>query len=414
MTRLGETPPLHPAFSLFPVVNGTLSVGGMSLSALSDRAGGTPFYVYDRAKMTERVKLLRRHFPSEIKLHYAVKANPMPDVVAHLAKWVDGADVASGGELTVAKNAGFSAAETSFAGPGKRPEELAQAVEWGALVNVESVREVDILTRLAEELGRSPRVAVRVNPDFGLKHSGVKMGGGPQPFGVDVEQVPLLLAEIGRRRLTFEGFHIFSGSQNLQSAAIVESQNLTLELAIRLSAWAPGPVRVLNIGGGFGIPYFPGDQPLDLAPIGENLRRWMTPLRAALPEAQITGEMGRYLVGEAGVYVCRILDRKVSRGKTFLVVDGGMHHHLAASGHFGQVIRKNFPVAIGNRMGEPATETVSIVGPLCTPMDLLADCIDLPLAQVGDFVVVFQSGAYGFTASPHRFLSHPPPSEILV
>lgn len=409
------TPPAdHPALSSFPVVNGALLVGGMSLSALAERVGNSPFYVYDRAKISERVQLLRHHFPSEVKLHYAVKANPMPEVVAHLAGLVDGADVASGGELTVAKNAGFSADETSFAGPGKRFEELAQAVQWGALVNLESAREVDILTRLAGDLGRTPRVAVRVNPDFGLKHSGVKMGGGSQPFGVDAEQVPSLLAEIGRRPLTFEGFHIFSGSQNLQSAAIVESQNLTFELAIRLAASAPGPVRVLNIGGGFGIPYFPGDQPLDLSPIGENLRRWMTPLRASLPQARVTVELGRYLVGEAGLYVCRILDRKVSRGKTFLVVDGGMHQHLAASGHFGQVIRKNFPVAIGNRMGETPTETVSIVGPLCTPMDLLADSVSLPMAQVGDFVVVFQSGAYGFTASPQRFLSHPSPSEILV
>jgi diaminopimelate decarboxylase len=414
MTHPSEPPPIHPAFSLFPVVGGHLCVGGIPLQALAEQAGGTPFYVYDRSKITERVHLLRRHFPSELKLHYAVKANPMPAVVSHLAGLVDGADVASGGELTGAKAAGFCAAETSFAGPGKRPEELAQAVEWGALVHVESVREVDILSRLADELGRSPRVAVRVNPDFGLKHSGVKMGGGPQPFGVDAEQVPALLAEIGRRRLTFEGFHIFSGSQNLQSAAIVESQNLSLELAIRLAASAPSLVRGVNIGGGFGIPYFPGDRPLDLAPIGDNLRRWMDPLRRALPEARVTLELGRYLVGEAGLYVTRILDRKVSRGKTFLVVDGGMHHHLAASGHFGQVIRKNFPVAIGNRMGESSTETVSIVGPLCTPMDLLGDSVSLPRAQVGDFVVVFQSGAYGFTASPQRFLSHPPPAEILV
>jgi len=279
---------------------------------------------------------------------------------------------------------------------------------------VKSFRELAPLAEASATLGMPARVAVRVNPDFELKSSAVKMGGGPQPFGVDAEQVPALLTEIGRRGLAFEGFHIFSGSQNLQSGAIVESQNLTLELAIRLSASAPRPVRVVNIGGGFGIPYFPGDRPLDLTPIGENLHRWMGPLRSALPEARVTVELGRYLVGEAGLYVCRVLDRKVSRGKTFLVVDGGVHHHLAASGHFGQVIRKNFPVAIGNRMTETETETVSVVGPLCTPMDLLADSVSLPKAQEGDFMVIYQSGAYGFTASPHRFLSHPPPLEIAV
>jgi diaminopimelate decarboxylase len=412
--RTDETPPSHPAYALFPVQEGSLRVGGQTLDALAERAGGTPFYVYDRSKITETVQRLRSHFPSVVKLHYALKANPMPAVVAHLGQCVDGADVASGGELRVAQAAGFPSTETSFAGPGKRMEELLDAVKAGILVNVESVRQVDLLTQVAETLGQTPRVAVRVNPDFSLKHSGVKMGGGSQPFGVDVEQVPALLADIGQRGLHFEGFHVFSGSQNLQSAAIVESQNLTLDVVLRLSDAVPGPVRVINMGGGFGIPYFPLDRSLDLGPIGENLHRWMDPLGVAFPQARVVVELGRYLVGESGLYVCRVIDRKVSRGKTFLVVDGGMHHHLAASGHFGQVLRKNFPVAIGNRMGVPGIETVSIVGPLCTPMDLMADTVVLPESVVGDYVVIYQSGAYGLTASPQGFLSHPLPGELVV
>ena len=226
--------------------------------------------------------------------------------------------------------------------------------------------------------------------------------------------MPELLADIGRMQLAFEGFHIYCGSQNLKADAICEAQYKSVELAVQLARFAPGPVRVLNIGGGFGIPYFPGESPLDLTPIGRTLSELSQTVASSLPGAHLVIELGRYLVGEAGIYVCRVLDRKVSRGRPFLVTDGGLHHHLAASGNFGQVIRKNYPVVIGNRMTADTTEIASIVGPLCTPLDLLADQMDLPQAEPGDLVVVFQSGAYGASASPIGFLSHPMPVEVLV
>ena len=282
------------------------------------------------------------------------------------------------------------------------------------LVNVESSREVHLLAQIAERLGCKARVAVRVNPDFELKLSGMKMGGGAKQFGIDAEQVPAVLDEIGRCGLAFEGFHIFSGSQNLRVEAICEAQSNALELAVRLAAHASVPVRSINLGGGFGIPYFPGDKPLDVAPIGEHLRGLVASAGQRLPGAALVIELGRYLVGEAGIYVCRVLDRKVSRGEVFLVTDGGLHHHLSASGNFGQVIRKNYPVEIGNRLATGPREVASVVGPLCTPLDLLADRMDLPAAAPGDLVVVYQSGAYGLTASPTRFLSHAPPTEVLV
>lgn len=398
----------------WPVVDDCLVVGGIPLTQLAARAGRTPFYAYDRRLVAERVALLRRHLPSGIELHYAMKANPMQALVGHLAQLVDGLDVASGGELRVALDAGVHPQEISFAGPGKSESELAQAVGAGILLNVESLREIELLAQLSRQMRMPARVAVRVNPDFELKLSGMKMGGGPKQFGIDAEAVPEALETIGRLGLAFEGFHIFSGSQNLKAAAICESQQKTLELAIRLSQAAPTSVRVLNIGGGFGIPYFPGDEPLDLAPISENLCDIVDRAKAALPNARLVLELGRYIVGEAGIYVCRIIDRKISRGQVFLVTDGGLHHHLAASGNFGQVIRKNYPVVIGNKVESSRRETASVVGPLCTPLDLLADRMDLAEAHPGDLVVVFQSGAYGATASPLGFLSHPPALEILV
>jgi diaminopimelate decarboxylase len=398
----------------FALRDGELVVGGEKLSLLAERVGTTPFYAYDRGLLRQRVAELHAALPSAIELHYAMKANPLPAVVGLMATLVDGIDVASAGELKVALDAGADPHEISFAGPGKRDAELRQAVASRVLVNVESLREVQALARHSQSLGLPTRVAVRVNPDFELKGSGMKMGGGPKPFGVDVEQVPALLAEVGRLGLGFEGFHLFAGSQNLRAESICEAQARSYELALRLAASAPAPVCFLNLGGGFGIPYFPGDQRLELAPIGRNLSALLERAGREMPQARFVIELGRYLVGEAGIYVTRVVDRKVSRGHVFLVTDGGLNHHLAASGNFGQVVRKNYPVTIGNKAGAPAAEVASVVGPLCTPLDLLADRMALPAADVGDLVVLYQSGAYGASSSPERFLGHPPCVEVLV
>ncbi len=406
--------PVHEPMNQFAVEDGQLLVGGQRLSVLAERVGQTPFYAYDRSLLRACVANLREALPESVKLHYAMKANPMPAVVGFMAGLVDGIDVASAGELKVALDAGANPQEISFAGPGKRDAELRQAVASGVLVNIESFREVAALQEISSQIGLPARVAVRVNPDFELKGSGMKMGGGPKQFGVDVELMPELLAQVGRAGLAFEGFHLYAGSQNLRADSICEAQQKSYELAVRLAEHAPMPVKFLNLGGGFGIPYFPGEKRLDIAPIGENLERLALRAKTELPQAEFVIELGRYLVGEAGIYVARIVDRKVSRGQVYLVADGGLHHHLSASGNFGQVIRKNYPVTVGNRVDSPAKEVASVVGPLCTPLDLLADRMELPEAHEGDLVVVFQSGAYGASASPQGFLGHPPCLEILV
>ena len=411
---MSTTKPVHAAQSRFPTVGGCLHIGGVPVTRLAQRVGSTPFYAYDRKLLSERAGQVRDCLPEGVRLHYSVKANPMPALVQHMAQLVDGLDVASGGELKVALDAGVAPECISFAGPGKSPAELAQAIAAGVHIHAESERELRLLAQLGQQMGIAPLVVIRVNPDFELKGSGMRMGGGAKQFGIDAEAMPRVLALARELGLDVLGFHIFSGSQSLKAEAIIEAQTQTFALAQALAKHSPAPVRVLNIGGGFGIPYFPGESPLDLAPIAAHLREKLPRLQQALPQAQVIIELGRYLVGEAGVYVARIIDRKVSRGQVFLVTDGGLHHHLAASGNFGQVIRKNYPVAIGNRMGATDTEVVSIVGPLCTPLDLLADKMELPRAEVGDLAVVFQSGAYGLTASPGGFLSHPAPSEVLL
>ncbi len=400
---------------LFPIVDNCLQIGGISLPRVAERVGSTPFYVYDRHLISERVAKLRAVLPADIHLHYAIKANPMPAVVQHLARLVDGFDVASVGELMTVLDTTMPPDKISFAGPGKTKKALRQAAAAGIIVNLESAHEMEMLAQVASALGLRPKVAVRVNPDFELKSSGMKMGGGPKQFGVDAEQVPAMLARMKALPLEFYGFHIFSGSQNLRAESIMEAQRNTFDLARRLSADAPGPVKLLNLGGGFGIPYFPGEQPLDLDAVGEHLAGLMPDARQDFPKAEFVLELGRYLVGEAGIYVCRVIERKLSRGQVFLITDGGLHHHLAASGNFGQVIRKNYPVMVGNRVAsEGDAELASVVGPLCTPLDVLADKMELGHAREGDLIVVLQSGAYGLTASPTAFLSHPAPAEVLV
>lgn len=414
MTTPMPSTPIHTTMNQFAAAGDELLIGGLPVSQLAERVGQTPFYAYDRGLLHSRVTELRSALPDNVKLHYAMKANPMPAVVGFMAGLVDGIDVASAGELKVALDAGTNPHEISFAGPGKRNSELRQAVAAGVLINVESFREIDILAGISLELGLPARVAVRVNPDFELKGSGMKMGGGPKQFGIDAELVPEILTKIGERKLTFEGFHLFAGSQNLKAESICEAQQKSYDLALALSRYAPSPISFLNLGGGFGIPYFPGEIRLDLKSIGRNLEQLANRAKADFPAASLVIELGRYLVGEAGIYVSRVIDRKVSRGQTFLVVDGGLNHHLSASGNFGQVIRKNYPVAIGTRMNAIQTEIASVVGPLCTPLDILADRMTLAIAEPGDLVVVFQSGAYGASASPQRFLGHSDVIEVLV
>jgi diaminopimelate decarboxylase len=405
---------LRPTIAAFGQIDGQLAVGGIPLKRLADRVGSTPFFAYDRALLSDRVKLLRSTLPPQIKLSYAIKANPMPAVVQHLVTLVDAFDVASAYEMRMALDTPMSPANVSFAGPGKNEASITQAVASGVIVEIESATEVARVVQAGNQLGLRPRVAIRVNPDFEVKGSGMRMGGGSQQFGVDAEKVPSLLAVLAAADVEFLGFHVFAGSQNLNVDLLCLAQRRTVDLILELARNAP-PIRYVNLGGGFGIPYFDKDQPLDLPAIAANLAELLdTAIRPNLPDARVVIELGRYIVGECGVYVTRIVDRKESRGRQYLVVDGGMHHQLAASGNFGQVIRRNYPIAVGNRLCGGIDETVTVVGCLCTPLDLLGDNVKLPQAEIGDLIVLFQAGAYGLTASPTAFLGHPPPVEVLV
>lgn len=406
------------------------------LAALALRAGRTPFYVYDTAVVDRQLAAVRAALPPTVQLHYALKANPLPALVAHLAAHVDGFDIASGGELAVVLAtlaAGARAAvprfgvgfDVGFAGPGKSLADLAAGVAAGVLFQCESVRELQAIAAAGTAAGRRPRVALRINPALELRGVGQRMGGGAKPFGIDAETAPEVLRLLATLPVEFVGFHFYAGSQMLQASTVVAMLEQCYACALVLAAQAPAPVRVLNLGGGFGVPYFAGETALELAPIAAALERLVVRAATDLPGATLVLELGRYLVAEAGRYVLRVVDRKRSRGQVFLIGDGGMHHHLAASGNLGQVLRRNFPVTLvpaaptpppvgASLLAIPPTEIVTICGPLCTPLDVLAESVLLPVAQEGDFIVVGMSGAYGATASPRGFLSHPGPVELLT
>ncbi|MEA3262046.1 MAG: pyridoxal-dependent decarboxylase, exosortase A system-associated [Pseudomonadota bacterium] len=406
--------PLGPVPAGFAAIDGELAIGGRKASDLVAEAGRTPLFVYSRERIAARVAELRSALPQQVALNYAVKANPFAPVLQTMSGLVDGFDIASGGELTMVTAAGIDPARVSFAGPGKRDDELEAAISAGVTLNLESEGEAARALAIAARIGVTPRLAVRVNPDFDLKGSGMKMGGGAKPFGVDAERVPALVKHLLAAGADWRGFHIFAGSQALDAAAIAETQAQTLALAARLAAEAGAMPPKVNLGGGFGIPYFPGDEPLDLAAVGKALGAQLEQLPAGLANTAFCIELGRYLVGESGVYLTRVVDRKVSHGEVYIVTDGGLHHQLAASGNFGTVVRRNYPVAIASRFGAPVEEEASVVGCLCTPLDRLADKGGFPRAEVGDLVAVFCAGAYGASASPTMFLGQGPAAEMLV
>ena len=406
--------PLGPIPPGFESIDGELAIGGRKASELVADAGGTPLFVYSSGLIRRRVALLRASMPEGLEIHYAVKANPFRPLLELMSDLTDAFDIASSGELDIILAAGHDPRRTSFAGPGKRDAELEAAIRNGATLNLESEGEARRALAIGEQVGAIPRLAIRVNPPFELRGSGMKMGGGAKPFGIDAERVPALARALIAAGAEWRGLHVFAGSQALDAGAIAETQGNVLDLAARLTAAIGAPLPHLNMGGGFGIPYFHGDTPVDVAAVGAALGDRLGNLPAELAGTKFAIELGRYLVGEAGVYLTRIVDRKESHGRVFLVTDGGLHHQLAASGNFGTVVRRNYPAAVATQFAEVPVEEASVVGCLCTPLDRLVEQALLPRAREGDLVAIFCAGAYGATASPTAFLAQGPAREVLI
>lgn len=380
------------------------------------RKFGTPSYVYLTDAIDRRLAEIGAALGPWFALSYAMKCNPNPGLLNRLADRVDFLDVSSIGELRLARQAGWNANRASFTGPGKRDAEIAEAIECGVgELILENLREASVANRIAGESGRVQDVLIRLAPSRVPKGFGDHMAGRPSPFGIDIEDAAAQLPQIlALPHLAVVGLHIYSGTQCLKPEAICENYRIFMSVFRDICEAHDITPQKLVFGSGLGIPYHPGDTPLDLNAVADGIG---AELRAFRAEPRFSGtklilELGRYLIGEAGYFLTSVVGIKDSRGQRIVICDGGMNNHLPASGHFGMVIHRNYRMhRVGGGEGE---EKVNLVGPLCTSIDRLANAVALPPLAEGDVVAVHCSGAYGLTASPIHFISHAYPREVLV
>ncbi|MEH3119842.1 MAG: type III PLP-dependent enzyme [Methylorubrum populi] len=396
---------------------GVLHVGGLPLTELT-KEFGTPLFVYDAGLMRRTYRALREAVAGFAEVDFSVKANPNPAVIRVFSQEGAGAEIASGAEFEAASKAGVPPQKVLFAGPGKGAADLDRVIAGGiGEIHLENREEVFRVVAAARRHGVRVRVALRINPGAAAQGGAMRMGGKPSPFGFDEEALDAAVDAVeADSALRLVGLHLFAGTQGLQAGTLLGQWAYGLGLAARIAKRIGRPLETVDLGGGLGIPYFSGDAALDLGAIRAGLPDLIATLRAdpLLAGARVVLEPGRYLAGPAGVYVARVLAVKDSRGSRFVITDGGMHHHLAASGNLGQIVKRDFPLAAVVEGPEAARAPTAIVGPLCTPLDMLARAAPLPPLAEGDLVAVLQSGAYGLTASPTGFLSHPLPAEVLV
>jgi diaminopimelate decarboxylase len=396
--------------------DGEFAPSGVPVSEIA-RNFGTPFYLYHGETIVGRVRRVREAVGTEVS--YSVKANPSLGVCQLIAREREaGAEVASSGELAVALAAGFEPEDIVFAGPGKTDDELRRVVEAGIFAdNVESLGEIDRLAKIAKAMGREIGVGLRINPAAQLMGSQMRMGGTVGQFGMDQAELREAVEKtLSHPELILRGIHVYTATQVFEVEPLLEHCRNIFEIALEAADYAGGPLEMIDFGGGFGVPYFEKMSEFNLERFGEGFRELLNTYRTdqRLEGCRFLFELGRYLVADSGVYVTRAVDVKQTRGKTFVVTDGGMNHHLTATGNMGQVFRKSYPLLNLTRMSGVPEEGVAVAGPCCTPLDMFGSSISLADPEVGDLIGVFYSGAYGFSASNLGFLSHPAPAEVLL
>jgi len=404
--------PIPPYFSTSE--DGQLMIGGLAAEDIVTEAGGTPVFAYDNNIIGGQIARLKAAMPDGLALYYSVSANPWDELLNFLGRYVDGFRVVSRGELERLKNAELAGIPMTFAGPGKRDDEIEAGIAAGATISVESKGEAVRTILAGERLGIQPKVAVRVNPPFVMDGGKITMGARPSPFGVDAGQAPAIVQGLIEADVDWRGLHIFSAAQCLDDSALIEAHKTIVACAGGIADAIGQPIPELNLGGGFDIPCFDGDQPIDIYRLAGALHDTLTNGPELLATTRLSLELGRWLVGEAGVYLTRVLDRTESCGKTFITTDGGGHHLLRATGCLLERGNDNYPIAVATRYGLPAEEEVTVTGCLATPYDVFGDEVMLPRAEPGDLIAIFSAGAYGLTASPQGWESRPAAREILV
>ena len=406
------TGPIPPHFSASE--DGQLMIGGIAVDEIVAEAGGTPLFVYDNNIIGGQIAALRAAMPDGLAVYYSVSANPYEPLLNFLGRYVEGFRVVSRGELQHLKRAGLAGIGMTFAGPGKLDEELEAGIAAGATISIESEGEAARAISAGERLGIQPKLAVRVNPPFSIDNGKVSFGANPSPFGVDAERVPALVQGLIEAGVDWRGLHIFAAAQCLDDSALIDAHKAIIGCAGDIAEAIGVPLPELNLGGGFDVPCFAGEQPIDVYRMAKALHDTFCSGPELLATTRLSLELGRWLVAESGVYLSRVLDRNESCGETFLTTDGGGHHLLGATGCLLERGRGNFPIAVASRFDAPAEEQVTVTGCLATPHDVFGDEVMLPRAEPGDLIGLFCAGAYGLSASPQGWESRPPAREIMV
>ncbi len=386
------------------------------LQTASERFG-TPTYVYFEDVLRERARLITRAFADTFEISYAAKANPNRALLASIHPLVATLDVSSGTELEMGIEAGFAPEAITFSGPGKTRAELEAIARYrGVCSIVESLEEAAELEAIGAAHDTTIPILPRINPTHLPKGFGVGMAGRPSQFGIDEEEIDQALAAILRMpHLRVVGFHVYAGTQCLNAGAIAQNLISTAQLFLRLIRSFDLTPEHLVFGSGFGIPYTANDTPVDLDVVAEQCRGALEELTSdpRCEDARLFLELGRFLVGPAGYFVTQVRRIKETRGRRIAICDGGMNNHLAACGHMGSVVHRNYPMLRLGADHGPA-QPYDLFGPLCTTIDHLALAQAFAGLAAGDLVCVGSSGAYGLTASPLYFISHPHPHEVLV
>ena len=385
------------------------------LESLAEKYG-TPYYLYDVDLIADRIAKVKQAFEGLVKVFYAVKTNPNLELLRSISSVADGMDVSSGGELEQVKLAGFPMRNVSFAGPAKTNQELEASVDCGVgCISIESTRELKEAIQLAKRLGQKASIVIRVNPKLTVKEFGLKMGGRPVQFGIDEEELPAIADEVERNAnaVEFRGLHVYAGSLCFEPAGIEDGVLNTLRLVREIEMTSALRCTVVNFGGGFGVSNSEPDRELDVEELGRALVPKLREFQSSSDvDREFVFELGRYLATNAGMYVVRVISSKESRGKSFFMVDGGLHHHLAAAGMFGVGLRSNYVLQNLSRPQAPSVRC-NLAGPLCNPTDLLGANVNLPKPEIGDLIGVMKSGSYAYTASPLLFLGRPTPAELI-
>lgn len=374
----------------------------------------TPLYLYDYNRICQQYHSLKNALPDCFDIFYSLKANPLLGIGELFRHLGSGVEVASGGELYTAVNAGFSSNDIIFTSPGKTKEELEYAIAQNIYcINIESIEEAQIINEIAEKRSQKVNVSIRINPGFNHMTSGMYMSGISSQFGIEEAQLKEAFAALNAlAHINMVGFSVYMGTQVLEADNLLSNTEEIIKLALATAEQYHFDLKYLNIGGGFGIPYFKHDSPLDMEKLSAGLDHLWVKYQKQLKGTRMIVESGRFLMADAALYLTTILYRKECKGNKYLICDGGSNHH-SASAFLGRYIRDNFPIRILGKCGEE--EEVTIAGPLCTPIDIIGQRVKIPKDTIpGDIVAVEKAGAYGLTNSPILFLSHSTPAEVML